>query len=457
MKDDQILTLLKEASAASKALYQLFMEDTMVHTVSVSAAREVPEMRSIRQVGAGLSVMDSERKIYLSSGNTSEKGLIRLIHEAGKNFGEGTLKKEGLPKEIVQVPSKTPISVLSDPAGISWSDRCDLVKEALHYLKAVPCVVKDSLRVLLTDTVQKVKILDSEGTLAEDARTRCSLRVYFTVEKEGRSADSWLEYVRPKGWETFQENWKEDLAERIGAEVKALHAKKIRPGDHPVVFGHGSGGTFWHECCGHLLEAGAIRNGSPFAGMIGEKVASSRVTLIDDGTVCGAYGSSLYDDEGMPRRKNILIENGILKNYMLDRSGAGALDLPANGCGRRENYKYPAAARMSNTYLDKGADSVEEMIREIPYGLYVKTLGGGSGGSVFSILAREAYLIENGRITDRVVPCMLTGKGSEIMHLVDRVGDDLEFEMGSFCGASSGLIPVTASCPTMRISSMHIG
>lgn len=226
----------------------------------------------------------------------------------------------------------------------------------------------------------------------------------------------------------------------------------------PVVMEAGCG-TLWHEACGHMLESAAIYDQtSPFAGRIGEKIASDKITLIDDGSIPGLYGSTAIDDEGHPTQKNVLIEKGVLKGYLTDRLGARRLGLPRSGSGRRQSYTFAPASRMNNTYLDAGQDDEEEMIRTVDHGLYVKRLGGGNSGRSFSIAVAEGYLIEKGEITQRVKGLTLTGSGEEIMRSIDRVGRVNQYEeSGSYCGASSGLVPVTAFQPRIRIAQMNVG
>jgi TldD protein len=224
------------------------------------------------------------------------------------------------------------------------------------------------------------------------------------------------------------------------------------------VLAAGDCGTLWHESCGHSLEAVAIAAGSSaFAGKIGEKVASEKVTLIDDGTLTGQYGSGAIDDEGHVRQRNVLIENGILKGYLCDRYHGKLIGMESTGSGRRQNYTYAPAARMTNTLLAEGTDEEEEMIRSVDNGLYVQSIGGGYGGSQFSLAVQEGFWIKNGKIDRQVKNLMLTGNGIDVIKRIDRVGRHLQLESGAFCGAVSGLVPTTTPQPMCRISAMSVG
>ena len=221
----------------------------------------------------------------------------------------------------------------------------------------------------------------------------------------------------------------------------------------------GCSGTFFHEACGHQLETRSLLEGGLFWDRRGQKIASDCVTLVDDGTMPGMYGSARFDDEGMPRQKNILIENGILRGFMADRLGSRRLHLARTGSGRRQDYMHAPGPRMSNTYLAPGQDDEDAMLRDLDEGLFVTEIGGGTGGREFTLLASTAYWVRNGRIHHRVKGATLVGRGDETMLKIDRVGRRFVTEEGggSFCGADSGFIPTTTSGPRMRIAQMLVG
>ena len=228
----------------------------------------------------------------------------------------------------------------------------------------------------------------------------------------------------------------------------------------PVVIAPGFGAVIFHEACGHGLEATSVApNLSIFSNQLGKKVGSDKVTLIDDGTIVGAWGSNIIDDEGGKTQRNILIENGILKNYLIDKYNSKKMKMSSNGCGRRESYEYSPTSRMSNTYLAPGSDTVENMIKSVDYGIYCKKLSGGQVNTTtgdFNFGVEAGYLIENGKITDRVKGLTLIGNGKDILNNVEMVGSDLEINDG-YCGSKSGMVPVTCGQPTIKVSKMLVG
>ena len=231
-------------------------------------------------------------------------------------------------------------------------------------------------------------------------------------------------------------------------------------GKMTVAIDNGFGGVLFHEACGHSLEASSVAKGnSEFAGKIGEQIASSKVTAIDDGTIKNAWGSINIDDEGMQSQKNVLIENGILKGYMIDKLNARRMGMNPTGSGRRQSYKFAPTSRMTNTYIAPGKDDPKEILKSIDDGLYARKLGGGSVNPItgeFNFAVAEGYLVKNGVITEPVRGASLIGKGSEVLMNIDMVGTNVEQAQG-MCGSSSGSIAVNVGQPMIRLKEITVG
>ncbi len=242
--------------------------------------------------------------------------------------------------------------------------------------------------------------------------------------------------------------------------VRNLTAKNAPAGTMTVVLASDAGGTMVHEAVGHGLEADLACNGmSVYAGRLGQKVASELITVVDDPTLKTRRGNFIYDDEGTPAKENILIENGVLKNYMFDRLYGYKENTVSTGNGRRQSFRHRPIVRMSNTYIRPGVSSPKEIISSAGNGLYVKRMGGGQVNTVtgdFVFEVTEGCLIENGKLGEPVRNATLIGNGPQIMSEIDMVGTDLGFGMGT-CGKEGQGVPVSDAQPTLRIPSITVG
>ena len=253
----------------------------------------------------------------------------------------------------------------------------------------------------------------------------------------------------------------EDYAREAARNAKTMALADYCPsGNMPVVVDNGFGGLMFHEACGHSLEASSVaKDISIFSGKIEEKVASDVVTLIDDGSIVNSWGSLGVDDEGMPTQKNILIENGILKGYLVDKLNARRMNMEPTASGRRQNYRFAPTSRMTNTYIANGNNTKEEIISNTEKGLFAKYISAGSVNPAtgdFNFSLSEAYLIEKGKITKPVKGATLIGNGGKILQDVDMVGNNLKIGQG-YCYAGSGALFIGAGQPTIRVKSMTVG
>ena len=227
-----------------------------------------------------------------------------------------------------------------------------------------------------------------------------------------------------------------------------------------VAIENGFGGVIFHEACGHSLEATSVGIGmSAMCGKLGQLVANPKVTAIDDGTIPNAWGSVNIDDEGNPTNRNVLIEGGVLKKYMIDRLGSRRLGMPMTGNGRRESYLFEPTSRMTNTFIDNGPDKNEDIIASIEYGLYARSMGGGSVNPLtgaFNFAVTEGYIVRNGKICEPVRGASLVGTGADILRDIDMVGNNLDVGQG-MCGSSSGSVPTDVGQPLIRVSKITVG
>lgn len=301
----------------------------------------------------------------------------------------------------------------------------------------------------------------SLGRLYDDRRTRTRFVVMTMHQKKDRKESGFFGPGRSRGFEFFEELSPESVAReaaRIGDVM--LEAAYAPQGKMPVIIDNGLGGVIFHEACGHALESDHVAKGaSVFTGKLGENIASPVVTAIDDGSIPHYWGSAAWDDEGDRTGKTILIRDGILNSYMVDRLGSIKLGLPVTGNGRRESYRFAPAARMTNTYIAPGKDTLSDMISSIDNGLYCKIMGGGSvhpATAEFNFQVVEAYRVTKGSLGEPVKGAVLIGKGADILKQISMVGDNLGFGAG-MCGAISGAVPANIGQPAIKVDGLVVG
>jgi TldD protein len=309
-----------------------------------------------------------------------------------------------------------------------------------------------------------ILVARSDGVLAADVRPLVRFNATVIVEANGRREQGYAGGGGRFGYVELTAGTRlRDIAdEALRQALVNLDAIAAPAGSMPVVLGPGWPGVLLHEAVGHGLEGDFNRKGtSTYAGRVGERVASSLCTIVDDGTLPGRRGSLSIDDEGMPTRCTTLIENGVLVGYMQDSLNARLMGVAPTGNGRRESFAHLPMPRMTNTYMRAGDSDPEEIVRSVKRGLYAPNFGGGqvditSGKFVFS--ASEAYLIEDGRITAPVKGATLIGNGPEAMGRVSMVGNDLSLDAGvGICGKDGQSVPVGVGQPTLKIDMLTVG
>jgi len=354
-------------------------------------------------------------------------------------------------------PTENPLNSFSQSEKISLLEKINKVARAED-----PRVIQ--VNASINGVHEVILILDSDGRLAADIRPLVRVNVSVIVEENGRRESGSAGGGGRSDYHYFIE---EDRAigyakEAVRQAIVQLNAIDAPAGTMPVVLGPGWPGVLLHEAIGHGLEGDFNRKGvSAFSNRIGERVASPGVTVVDDGTLVGRRGSLSIDDEGTPSQYNVLIENGILKSYMMDKLNARLMNMEPTGNGRRESYAHLTIPRMTNTYMLAGKENPEDIIKSVKKGLYAVNFGGGqvditSGKFVFS--ASEAYLIENGKVTAPVKGATLIGSGPDVLTKVSMIGNDLKLDTGvGVCGKEGQSIPVGVGQPTLKIDEITVG
>ena len=417
--------------------------------------------------GCGIRIITGFSAVYAYTNNLEKDSLIKAATEAAQAVK--ALKKGAISHENT--------AALLSPVyqHLTW--------ENIHPVAILPDTVEkkaivDHLRIasensysydpLITQTsgsysssIQDVLIVNSKGLWAEDRRVYTMVRMAAVASSENEKQTGNQSPGAAKGFEFLDEldipAIGKDVAKTAVTMLKASH----HPGGRmPVVLENGFGGVIFHEACGHSLEATSVaKKASVFTDKIGEQIASPLVSAIDDGTLPNQWGSTNIDDEGTPNQRRVLIENGVLKSYLVDYLNGLRMGTPSTGSSRRESYKFAPTSRMTNTYIANGESTPEEVIADTEFGLYAKKMGGGSvlpATGEFNFAVNEAYLIRNGKIAEPIRGATLIGKGAEILPMIDRVANNLSQEAGN-CGSLSGWVPTNVGQPMIRVKEMTVG
>jgi len=434
-----------------------FVEQRHAASLSMEDSR-VDRVQAGTEQGAGIRVVNGLTTAFAYTDDLSADGLLRAADAAAAaaRGGDGTTKAIDL-RERPTAEQR----VAMPPDDIDTAHKVELLRRADEAARAESGDIRQ-VTAMFAQGVQSILVANSDGTLARDKRTRVRLMVQ-AVAARGNEVQSGMETPGAgRGFEHFEDGVVAETAAREAARraTLLLDADPAPAGAMPVVLGNGFGGVLFHEASGHGLEADAIaKRASVFAGRVGEMVASPLVTAVDDGTVSDAWGTLRIDDEGIPTRRNVLIEEGVLTGYMFDRLRARQDGRESTGNGRRQSYQHIPIPRMTNTFILPGLSTVQELIEATPYGLYAKTLGAGqvnpvTGDFVFAVT--EGYLIENGRITRPVRNATIIGNGPAALRSVDMVADDLDLSPGT-CGKDGQSVQVSVGQPHLRIAEVTVG
>lgn len=431
-----------------------------VNTAVILEEQKIKSAQTGVEQGVGVRVISGAKVGYAYSDDLDEEALVRAAQTAAL-IASGGGSERSIKVSRTPVPSyyRVPTSL----ADIEVARKTDLIVRAERAARGFDPRVKQ-VTSTYADQTKRIWVANTEGRFAEDVQDLCRLGV--NVVAEGKKGERRSGFYGGGGrvsfthWDTFRP---EDVGREAARQaIATLGAVEARAGQQTVVLAPGWSGILLHEAVGHGLEADFIRKKtSLFAGKLGQQVASSKVTVIDDGTVANSRGSINVDDEGNPGERKVLIENGVLKGYMYDALNAKLMGQRTTGSGRRQSFKHMPLPRMTNTYLAPGDDAPEDIVGSVKRGLYCAQFGGGqvditNGNFVFEV--SEAYEIENGKLGRPVKGAMLIGVGPEALKKVSMVGCDPMPDPGmGTCGKDGQGVPVGVGLPTLRIDDMTVG
>ena len=435
---------------------EIFAENTRTNSVYMIDGK-VDSITDHTVCGVGIRAFLGVRCVSASTIDLTREGLLRCAKQVADVIAD---KPTCIDIHLTErrFGDIHPIRIVPDTA--MKTTKIDLLKSgyfaAKNYHENIAQVSAN-----LIDVDHNILIANSDGLLTQDRQIRTRMAVNAIASKNGENQSGSDAPGRRMGLELFDLISPDSIGlEAARAAIVNLNADYCPAGKMMVAIENGFGGVIFHEACGHSLEATSVAKGmSQMAGKLGQKIANEKVTAIDDGTIPNAWGSFNIDDEGNPSQRKVLIENGILKSYMVDKLNGRRMGAEANGSSRRQSYEFDPTSRMSNTFIAPGSDKNEDIISSIEYGLYAKKMGGGSVNPItgaFNFAVSEGYIVRNGKICEAVRGASLIGTGSEILQNIDMVGTDLATGQG-MCGSASGSVPTDVGQPLIRVSEITVG
>jgi TldD protein len=435
---------------------ELFVEERKSTGIALDDSR-IEDVTSGVDIGAGVRVVAGDAAAYAFTNVLTSEALVEAAAAAAAGL-PGTGQKR--PADLRRGTSGGRRRVAIDPESTSMADKTEVLRRADDAARSAGAAVRQVIA-SYADVRQKILVANSEGLRATDDRTRVRFAVQVVAARDGRIATGFEAPGHSGGFELLSDRPPEYVAGK--AALKALAMLNARPapaGEFPVVLAPGTGGVLIHEACGHGLEADTlVKDASVYAGRAGDRFGSQIVTIVDDATDAGAWGSYAIDDEGTRSQRTVLFEEGVLTGHLSDLKSARQIGHPPTGNGRRQSYAHLPIVRMSNTYLLPGDDSASDIIESVPRGVYAATFAGGevnpaTGNFVFGMA--EAYMIENGQLTYPIRGAQLIGNGPKVLAAIDAVATDFDRKEG-VCGKDGQHASVTNGMSTVLLSEMTVG
>lgn len=440
---------------------ELFLQRVMEKSSAFSDGRLVSSTPTSLDQGFGFRFISGESASYAHSSDLSEASIKKLASttKAIRNYSPST-GRVAVPSTSIVLPSYYTVENPLD--DISDVDRIKMLEEIDAYARAADSRVIQ-VSASMTSSWDVVTIIRHDGQRFDDVRPMSQIAVSVIVKEDDRKEQGSASVgKRMILTDIFADHsWKSLVDNALHQATTNLRAMPAPSGDLPVVLGNGWAAVMLHESVGHGLEGDAARKGaSVYAGMVGQKVASDIVTIIDQGNIGDERGSLHFDDEGMPTQKTTLIENGTLQGYMQDSVSARIMGVAPTGNGRRERYNYQPITRMTTTYMAPGQSDPEDIIASVKDGIYAVQFAGGqvdtvSGDYVFA--PTLAFRIRDGKIAEPIKNAVLTGNGPESMRQVEMVGNDLQLGTTGMCGKAGQSVPVGVGQPTVKMRGIKVG
>jgi TldD protein len=456
IKDIDYVRILKASLQNGGDYADIYVEKTK-STFIVCEDNRIEKVISGTDAGIGLRLIRNFKTAYAYTNDPSESNLTSIAKELARSLG--TNHSSGPDIVLARMTPPFVLTAAVDPTDVAVRLKIEHVVRANETARSRKATRQ--VKVIYRDSKRDVTVANTLGSLTSEERTGTVFAVHVMAQKDGIIQTGYEPVGGTVGFELFDETPPESVAHTATKRAELmLDAVPAPAGRFPVVLSSSAGGTMIHEAVGHGLEADlAGKKLSVYSGKIGQKVASDLITVLDDSTLAGRRGSFVFDDEGMPSQRTVLVENGVLVNFMYDRLCALKEGKESTGNGRRESYRHKPIPRMTNTIIAPGADNPDEIVASVANGLLVVKMGGGQVNTVngqFVFEVSEGYLIRDGKVGAPVRGAILTGRGPEILGEIDMVGSDLGFGIGT-CGKDGQGVPVADAQPTLRIPQITVG
>jgi TldD protein len=457
LSKEDLHKLLEAALSRGGDFAEAYFERTVSNRISLDENKISTATRGV-DMGVGFRVLHGEKTGYAFSDDLDFQRLKEAAQTAAL-IASGKAAPSPQTFKAVKIPSYYLVKV--SPDSIAAKSKAELLLRANEIARAADKRITQ-VGAGFSDMNKKIIIANSEGLYAEDIQTLSSLGVSTNAIEGDKRSFGYESKAGSFGYEHFDLNLAEDMARKSAdMAIRTLPAEDAPAGEFPIVIAKGFGGIFFHEAIGHSLEGDGIRKkASCFWDKLGQSIATPVVTLADDGSYKGGWGTVNVDDEGYEGHNTVLIEKGICKNFLQDKLNAKLMKMNQTGNGRRQDFRCYPIPRMTNTYLLPGDSLPEDIIKSVDKGLFIAKIGGGNvnpttGRFVFTVT--EGYMIEAGKMTKPLKGIMLMGSGQDVLKNITMVGNDLMVIGGGSCGKDGQSKPVGFGNPTLLVTKITVG
>lgn len=452
MKKDRLERILEDMLSTGGDFAEIFMENKIT-TIFNYIDSNLDCYNVNFSNGLGLRLAKDSNVYYAATNDFNKKNINSIVDTLKSNIKDKVIYTYVSLNRLKKYKNNHKTHYTNDDIKNLFNNLDKKIRSKDHRINQV--------NITLQNVKQDVTVARENGLFKNEKRERTRLYIIISFKDGDTACNISYSLGKTTSLDLLDEiKFDEVINELIKEGIDKLYASPCPGGEMPVIIENGFGGVIFHEACGHAMEATSVADGiSVLSHDLNKKIANEKVSIIDDGTIFNEWGTTKIDDEGRETKRNVLIENGVLKGYLIDEINNHKMNMKPTGSSRRESYIYAPTSRMNNTYLEKGTDTFEDMIKDIKLGLYAKKMGGGSVSPEtgdFNFACDLAYMIRDGKLAECVKSASLIGNCKDILASVEMVGDNLALGQG-MCGSISGSVPVNVGMPRIKVSHILVG